>query len=214
MSLEDLRRKYLQGGLSRADVSASPLTQFTQWFEQARETAPGDWYEPNAMTLATAAATGEVSARVVLLKKYDEHGFVFFTNYGSQKGQQLAENPNAALAFYWAHLERQLRIEGTVSKAERELSEDYFHSRPRKSQIGAIASHQTSVLKDREELAARFKELDQKYNDGKIPLPENWGGYRLEPTAFEFWQGRDSRLHDRIRYRRESGDWIIERLAP
>lgn len=214
MSLEDLRRKYLQGGLTRADVAADPLVQFTNWFDESKETAPGDWYEPNAMTLATADTDGHVSARVVLLKKYDEQGFVFFTNYDSQKGAQLAANPRAALAFYWPHLERQLRIEGSVTRTEREVSESYFQSRPRKSRLGAAASNQSAPLADRAELEAQFAALKAQWEGKDIPTPENWGGFRLQPETFEFWQGRESRLHDRIRYRFGNGNWIIERLAP
>ena len=214
MSLEDLRRKYLQGGLTRADVADDPLVQFQKWFDQATESAPADWYEPNAMTLATAGANGEVSARVVLLKKIDRGDLLFFTNYDSQKGKQLAENPNASLGFYWAHLERQVRIEGTVVRAEREVSQEYFHSRPPKSQLGAIASKQSSVLKDRAELEAQFAAAEKQWEGKEIPVPENWGGYRLTPSRFEFWQGRDSRLHDRISYRRADGEWLIERLSP
>ena len=214
MSLEDLRRKYLQGGLSRADVTPNPFDQFQKWFDESVSAAPGEWYEPNAMTLATAAANGEVSSRVVLLKKFDPKGLVFFTNYDSQKGQQLTENPHASVGFYWPHLERQVRVEGTVNRVERAVSESYFHSRPRRSQIGAAASAQSSVLKDRDALAASFAELEKKWEGQEIPLPENWGGFRLTPTRFEFWQGRDNRLHDRIRYRYAEEAWVIERLSP
>ena len=214
MSLEELRRKYLQGGLTRADVDPDPVVQFRTWFDAAVDSAPGDWYEPNAMTLATAANNGTVSSRVVLLKRYDTSGFLFFTNYDSQKSQQLAENPHAALGFYWGHLERQVRIEGLVQRTDRSVSEEYFRSRPRRSQLGAVASEQSSILKNREELESRLEALEKECEGQPIPTPDNWGGFRLEPTTFEFWQGRDSRLHDRIRYARSADDWKIDRLSP
>ncbi|MEM9485043.1 MAG: pyridoxamine 5'-phosphate oxidase [Cyanobacteria bacterium P01_F01_bin.116] len=214
MSIADLRRKYTLGGIDHGDLADDPIEQFTRWFEDAQNNSPGEWFEVNAMTLATAAANGEVSARIVLLKHYDHQGFTFYTNYNSQKGQQLADNPNASLVFYWGHLERQIRINGKVKQLPHEQSEAYFHSRPRGSQLGALASNQSQVIPNRNNLEQGLRDLEAKYANKPIPLPDWWGGYRLEPSAVEFWQGRDNRLHDRFHYTCRNTVWIKERLAP
>lgn len=207
----DLRRDYTLKGLSEADVDANPFRQFQIWFDQA---VAANLTEPNAMTLATATADGTPSARIVLLKGYDERGFVFFTNYESRKGRELAQNPKAALVFLWADLERQIRIEGTVEPISAEESDTYFHSRPIGSQLGAWASNQSQVIGDRTLLEARLEELKAQYENQTIPRPSHWGGYRVVPGVIEFWQGRTSRLHDRLVYRRQDGTWGMERLCP
>ena len=199
-------------GLNEQDLDPSPVAQFRLWFEQVFEAR---LIEPNAMTLATSTPDGVPSARVVLLKGFDERGFVFFTNYESGKGQELAQNPNVALVFFWAALERQVRIVGTVSKTGRSESESYFRSRPLDSQLGAWASQQSQVLANREELERRAQELAIQYESQPIPLPPYWGGFRVAPRSFEFWQGRPSRLHDRFRYTLQTGgSWRLERLSP
>ena len=210
MDLSSIRRAPAGGGLDEADLDPDPFTQFRIWFDRALE---ADLVEPTAMTLATAAS-GRVAARMVLLKGFDEEGFVFYSNYGSRKASDLAQNPQAALLFYWDRLERQIRIEGTVAKTSREVAAAYFATRPRGSQLGALASPQSRILASRAELEERWRELADRYPEGEIPLPDHWGGFRLKPDSFEFWQGRPSRLHDRIRYRLESGSWRLERLAP
>ena len=201
-----------QPELREEDVDPNPFTQFGRWFEQAQ--AAG-LVEPTAMTLATAAREGVPSARMVLLKGYDERGFVFFTNYQSPKARDLIDNPRAALVFWWGALERQLRITGTVSRVPERESDDYFDSRPLGSRLGAVASRQSEVLASRAELERKVRELSDRYRDGRVPRPAHWGGFRLAPTAIEFWQGREDRLHDRLRYtKREDGSWKIERLSP
>lgn len=198
--------------LLETDLDPSPLVQFGKWFEEAKGAIP---QLPEAATLATAALDGVVSARVVLLKAVDARGFVFFTNYNSLKGCHIHENPYAALCWFWAVLERQVRVEGAVVKTTEEESDAYFATRPRGSQLGAWASDQTKVIPGRGDLDARFHELEQTYHDMPIPRPPHWGGYRVIPVSIEFWQGRPDRLHDRFRYRlRDARDWIIERLAP
>jgi pyridoxamine 5'-phosphate oxidase len=198
--------------LDESEVEANPFKQFEKWFKQAQSAVP---ILPNAMTLATATRDGMPSARVVLLKDFDEQGFVFYTNYESQKGEELSENPIASLSFYWAELSRQVRITGVTARTSREQSEAYFHTRPVDSQLGAWVSNQSKVISSREVLERRMEELTTEYAGKLVPLPPNWGGYRLAPFMFEFWQNRLSRLHDRIRYRQAGeGKWVIERLAP
>jgi pyridoxamine 5'-phosphate oxidase len=207
-----LRRNYSLQALSETDVLPNPLSQFAIWFEEALNS---QLTEPNAMTLATADQHGRPSARTVLLKGFDRNGFVFYTNYESRKGQELAENPHAALLFAWLELERQVRIEGKVEKVPQEDARAYFQSRPKGSQIGAWASPQSRVIVGRAVLEQRAVELIAQYDQIEVlPLPPFWGGYRLRPNVLEFWQGRESRLHDRICYTRTGDDWKIERLAP
>lgn len=212
MKVSDLRREFGLAGLSEADLAADPILQFQRWFDEMLESDPQD---PTAMTLATVGRDGRPSARVVLLKGCDERGFSFFTNYNSRKGRDLAENSHAALVFYWPGLDRQVRVEGVVEKTSREESEEYFRSRPPGSRLGAWASPQSEVIAGREELERRLREVEERFPDGEVPLPEFWGGFRLRPEMLELWQGRPSRLHDRLRYTRlANGSWKIERLSP
>lgn len=210
-SIQNLRQEYRSAELAEGDVDNNPVVQFGKWFKEAVE---AKLYEPNVMTLATADLRGKPTARILLLKGFDENGFVFYTNYSSLKGQQLAENPQASMVFFWPELERQVRIEGTVFKVPEENSDTYFHSRPAGSQIGALASPQSSIIPDRQVLEARVEELSAAYAGKEIPRPEHWGGYQLKADYIEFWQGRPSRLHDRITYTQENGVWTINRLAP
>jgi pyridoxamine 5'-phosphate oxidase len=235
MSIADLRREYSLGGMRRQDLEPNPIAQFEKWFDQAiGARAGGRWrrffiklyktvfllsstgpIDANAMVLATVDAEGRPSARVVLLKGVDQRGFIFFTNYESRKGQELASNRHAALVFYWADQERQVCIAGTVSKLPDQESEAYFRSRPRGSQLAAWASNQTSVVADREVLDHNWKDVETRFAAGQVPKPPYWGGYLLSPHRLEFWQGRPNRLHDRFRYTRQGDDrWQIERLAP
>lgn len=211
-SLAELRIEYSRSELSKASVDPDPLKQFERWLHEAIE---AELPEPNAMTLATVKADGSPAARAVLLKGLEASGFVFFTNYLSDKGTQLAANPQAALLFLWLELERQVRIEGHISVISPEESEAYFRTRPRDSQLGALASQQSRVVANRRILEQRFEELDRRYAGVEIPMPAHWGGYRLVPMMLEFWQGRPSRLHDRLRYcLQPDGDWLLERLEP
>jgi pyridoxamine 5'-phosphate oxidase len=206
-----MRREYTREALAEADVDPDPVVQFGRWFEQAEEAG---LLEPTAMTLATATPDGRPSARMVLLRGFDERGFCFYTNYESRKGVELAANPRAALVFWWGELERQVRIEGPVAPTSRAESEAYFHSRPPGSQLSAAASPQSRVIQDRAVLERRVADLAAGSADGQVPLPDFWGGYRLTHEVVEFWQGRPNRLHDRLRYRRAGDAWKIERLAP
>jgi pyridoxamine 5'-phosphate oxidase len=213
-SIADLRRDYALASLDIADVVPDPIDQFRRWFENATSASI---VEPNAMTLATVCADGTPDARVVLLKGLDERGFTFYTDYRSQKGQDLATHPQAALVFHWVELERQVRVRGTAVKLDGMESAAYYHSRPRGSQLGAWASEQSSVIDNRATLEVQMREIEARFPDETMPpLPPHWGGYVIIPRLVEFWQGRQSRLHDRIRYRRddETGDWVLERLSP
>lgn len=210
-SLADLRKDYSLAGLLEKDLARDPFRQFEKWFQEAEAAKV---IEPNAMTLATSTRDGQPSARTVLLKSFDGRGFVFFTNYESRKGRELAENARATLVFPWLSLERQVVVEGPVTKTSPEESETYFHSRPHGSQLGAWVSQQSSIVPNRAALEEGFKTVEKKYAGQPVPMPPYWGGYRVVPELVEFWQGRRSRLHDRLRYRRQPDGWSIERLAP
>jgi pyridoxamine 5'-phosphate oxidase len=214
LSIADLRREYARARLSKHDVDPDPTVQFQRWLDQALR---AEVNEPTAMTLATASRDGVPSARLVLLKGVDARGFVFYTDFRSRKGQELDENPRAALVFYWPELERQVRVEGDVERITTAESDAYFHSRPEGSRLGAWTSRQSSVIDTRDALEQAYAATRERFADGDIPLPPHWGGYRVIPRAIELWQGRPNRLHDRIRYARSGGPgagWTIERLSP
>jgi pyridoxamine 5'-phosphate oxidase len=211
-TIADIRKDYKLRSLNESDVAVNPFDQFTRWWDDA---VSSEIDEINAMTLATATTDGLPSARIVLLKGYDHDGFIFFTNYQSQKGQELEINPHAAVVFFWKELERQVRIEGIIEKVSGKESDEYYNSRPVGSRIGAWASPQSEVIANREEIENNFASLEKKFGNENIPRPGHWGGYKLRPTMLEFWQGRSSRLHDRIRYAlQKDHNWLIERLAP
>lgn len=210
--IADIRKTYSKKKLVEEKAKPDAIAQFTKWWEQAIE---ADIDEINAMTLATASIDGVPSARIVLLKEYNENGFVFFTNYNSFKGKELMENPKACLVFFWKELERQVRITGLVSKIDSKESEEYFHSRPHESQVGATVSPQSQVIASRDWLEQEYKTSLDLFKGREVPKPEHWGGYIVKPVMIEFWQGRPGRLHDRLQYSlREDGQWKIERLAP
>jgi pyridoxamine 5'-phosphate oxidase len=212
MGLADLRKDYSLAGLLEKDLARDPFRQFDQWFQEA---GAAKIPEPNAMVCSLATADGHPSSRIVLLKGVDGRGFVFYSNYDSRKGRELAANPRASLLFPWIALERQVIVEGTVTRVSREESAAYFHSRPLASQLSAWASLQSAIIPNRAALEDAYKAVEKKHVGEEVPLPPNWGGYRVSPETVEFWQGRRSRLHDRLRYRRDkTGDWLIERLAP
>jgi len=211
MSISSIRKDYQLQSLSESDVKQDPIGQFGKWWDEAIASSID---EVNAMTLSTVTAEGKPSARIVLLKGFDERGFVFFTNYESNKGAQLTANPFASLVFFWKELERQVRIEGICEKVSEQESDDYFHSRPIGSQLGACASPQSRVIESRRVIENNLEKLQDQYREMEIPRPAHWGGYRVVPQAIEFWQGRSSRLHDRIKYTKENQSWKIVRLAP
>jgi pyridoxamine 5'-phosphate oxidase len=211
VSIADLRREYALARLDEKDVSRDPIAEFARWFAEAQA---AEVEEPNAMVLATATPDGTPSARVVLLKGFDERGFVFFTDYRSHKGAELEANPRAALVLHWSELERQVRITGDVTRTSAEESEAYYRSRPLGSRLGAWVSHQSQAIPSRDVLEGGLREVERRFAGRDVPLPPYWGGYRVRPGTIEFWQGRENRLHDRVKYVREGETWRIERLAP
>jgi len=211
MDLFEFRNDYLKGGLEREDLDENPFAQFKTWFDHACECKVK---EPNAMVVSTVSASGAPSSRVVLLKSWDERGFVFYTNYESAKAKDLEKNPKVSALFIWLDLERQLRIEGTAEKVSTAESLRYFLSRPFGNRLGAWVSHQSSIISSRSLLEMQFDKMKRKFANGEVPLPDFWGGYRIVPERFEFWQGRENRLHDRFEYSKTEKGWNIERLAP
>lgn len=212
MNINELRKEYKFKSLNINDLNPNPFFQFSTWFREAQEAKV---LEPNAMALATASLKGRPSCRMVLLKEVDSEGFLFFTNYDSRKGKDLSHNPFGCITFYWKELERQVIIDGKIEKLDRQASENYFASRPRGSQLGTWASHQDQIVHSREELEKNYRHFEEMYRGKQVPIPPYWGGYRLVPERFEFWQGRIHRLHDRLCYLRTSDNqWEIDRLAP
>ena len=211
VSLEEMRKQYEMNELNRSDLLESPTEMFRSWFEKIEDL---NHIEPNAAILSTSTKKGKPSSRTILVKEYDERGFVFYTNYESRKGREIEENPYGSLNFYWPSQERQVRINGKLRKVSHSQSEKYFHSRPLRSQIAALASNQSGVIENRDALKKKFNELEKEFEGKDVPLPENWGGYRLEHRNVEFWQGRRDRMHDRFIYTKNGTIWQIERLAP
>lgn len=212
INIKDLRKSYETHALEKSNAESDPFKQFKFWMNEA---LAADFAEPNAMNIATSNKAGDISSRMVLLKGFNEQGFVFFTNYASSKADDLAATQQAALNFWWDKLHRQVRINGSVEKVSRQETLEYFHSRPRGSQIGAVASAQSKVIENHTVLADEYSKIEALYADKEIPCPDDWGGYRVIPEKFEFWQGRPNRLHDRLRYvKAKSGDWEISRLSP
>lgn len=211
-NLHDYRKNYTKGELTKLSVDPNPMQQFRTWFYEVENSEGAD--EVNAMTLSTHGLDGFPKGRVVLLKKYDEYGFYFYTNYTSEKGESIAKNNKVSLAFYWPTLERQVLIKGVAVKTSEDNSQNYFASRPKGSQLGAMVSNQSDVIPDRKILEDELKDLEDHFKDKEVPKPAQWGGFVVKPVEFEFWQGRPNRLHDRIRYRLDNMDWIIDRLAP
>jgi pyridoxamine 5'-phosphate oxidase len=211
MDISDLRREYMYAGLSRDDLHADPIVQFEQWFLEAHDNGLNN---PNALSLATAATDGMPSLRTVLLKAFDHKGFVFYTNYGSRKAREIADNPQAAMLFHWLEFDRQVKIQGPVAKVSTAESLRYFSTRPHGSQIGAWCSQQSSPIGSRTLLVQAYESMKARFAEGEVPLPDFWGGYRVQPIRIEFWQGRENRLHDRFEYVRHGEDWTVQRLAP
>jgi pyridoxamine 5'-phosphate oxidase len=209
-NIEELRKEYLLAKLDEGSVNSNPFIQFDKWFNEALNSGI---YEPNAMSLATSI-NNKPSVRIVLLKGFDDSGFTFFTNYSSHKGQNIKENNNVALTFFWSELQRQVRIEGIAERISNDKSEEYFHSRPKGSQIGALVSSQSQIINGRKDLEEKYIELLKKYENIEVPKPENWGGYIVIPQTIEFWQGRESRLHDRIFFSKQNSEWSFVRLSP
>ena len=214
MDFQAIRKEYENAGIDETKLPTDPMELFKAWYETAVETCPGKWIEPNAMAIATSDGAGLVTNRWVLLKKIESDRVGFFTNYDSCKGKQLALNPRCAVALHWPYLGRQVRILGVTQKMAREISEEYFHSRPRGSQLGAAASAQSQPVESREVLDTQRTKLDQQHAGQEVPLPETWGGYWIQPDQFEFWQGRSDRLHDRVVFELEGTDWVRNRLSP
>jgi len=214
MTIHHLRRDYRFGSLVRDQLPEDPLDLFRTWFDELRSMDLPEWFEPNAMSLATAKSDGSVACRIVLLKEYDQNGFTFFTNYQSAKGDQITHQNRVALGFFWPILERQIRVEGVATKVDPSLSEQYFRSRPRSSQLSANVSPQSQIIPDESTLDKLVEDLDGKLQGAPVPCPDHWGGYRVCPDLIEFWQGRPSRLHDRFRYLRQKDHWQLDRLGP
>lgn len=210
--LSNYRKSYERGMLSESTIDPNPMQQFRKWFHEVEDFGGVD--EANAMTISSISEDGFPKGRVVLLKKYDEYGFYFYTNYDSEKGKGIAKNNKVSLSFFWPNMERQVIVKGFAEKASETESENYFHSRPKGSQLGAVVSPQSSVITSRDVLEENLAKLEAEYEDKDVSRPDNWGGYLVKPISIEFWQGRANRLHDRIRYTLEGYDWIVERLAP